>query len=389
MRDLKIIVVGAGIGGLTAALSLLRAGFKVEVYEASPELGEIGAGLSLGPNCTRLLTHLGLNEALKPNICYRTRGTVKNGMTDELLLAAYKGGTAEDIFGSPYYFLHRADLHGALADAVAGLKRDCIHTRRVFTHYRETDSGLDVHFEGGSIAKGDALIGSDGIKSAVRSELFGAGDPRFTANIAWRGLVPIDRLMGHMEKEASGLWVGPRRHIVYYPVRNHTLMNYVAATEKSGWEVESWNVHSEVSEVLDEFDDWHEVPKQLIGQTPPELCYKWALFDREPLDAWTKGRVTLLGDAAHPMLPFLGQGASMAIEDGVVLARCFQVAGDIGEAFQRYEATRKERANWVLLESRESGHRMHQDDVDVATFEGNQVMQGAHLFPYDAASVEI
>ena len=300
MKNVKIIVVGAGIGGLSATLALKRAGFKVVVYEASPEIGEIGAGLSLGPNCTRLLTHLGLNESLKPNICYRTRGTVRNGVTNELLLAAYKGGTAEDVFGSPYYFVHRADLHGALADAVLRMDPDCIHTGRVFTHHRETDSGLEVHFEDGPAVHGDVLIGCDGIRSAVRTELFGAGDPRFTGNIAWRGLVPMDRLSQRMEKEASGLWVGPRRHIVYYPVRNHTLMNYVAASEKSGWEVESWNIRSEVSEVLDEFDDWHDVPKHLIGQTPPELCYKWALFDREPLEAWTQGRVTLLGDAAHP-----------------------------------------------------------------------------------------
>ena len=265
----------------------------------------------------------------------------------------------------------------------------CIHTSHTFGSFTESSSGVEVRFEEGAVVEADMLVGCDGIKSAVRTQLFGAGAPRFTGNIAWRGLVPMERITERFSKNASGLWVGPRRHMVYYPVRNHTLLNYVAAAEKSGWEVESWNIHSEVSEVLGEFDDWHEIPKFIISQTPPELCYKWALFDREPLDFWSQGRATLLGDAAHPMLPFLGQGASMAIEDAVVLGRCLVKAATVGEAFELYEATRKERANWVLLESRASGERLHQDDVDPATFEGNQVMQGSHLFPYDAATVAI
>ncbi len=389
MRDLKIIIIGAGIGGLAAALALLRARFEVEVFEASPELGEIGAGLSLGPNCTRLLTHLGLDAALEDRICLRTRGTVRNGATGELLLKPYEGGTTEDRFGSPYYFVHRADLHGALVDAVLAADPSCIHAGRTFTAFEAAGPEVEARFADGGAVAGDLLVGCDGIRSAVRARLFGADAPRFTGNVAWRGLVPMAALEGVTERTASGLWVGSGRHIVYYPVRGHTLMNYVAAAETSGWEVEDWNVRSEVSELLAAFDDWHEDARNMIAATPPDLCYKWALFDRDPLDAWSRGPVTLLGDAAHPMLPFLGQGASMAVEDAVVLGRCLAKAGDVGRALASYETARKDRANWVVRESRESGRRLHRKNVDPATFDGDQVMQGSRLFPYDAATAPV
>ena len=189
-------------------------------------------------------------------------------------------------------------------------------------------SGVTARFDGGNEVRADVLVGCDGLRSIVRESVHGATAPPFAGYIAYRALVPMERIRGIVIEPPSCLQIGPRHSFTRYPVRNGELLNYVAMAEKSGWEVESWSVRADVPEVLEEFRDFEPDVRRIIAETPADTCFKWALLDREPLASWARERVTLLGDAAHPMLPFLGQGAVMAIEDAMVLARAFAASGD-------------------------------------------------------------
>jgi salicylate hydroxylase len=239
----------------------------------------------------------------------------------------------------------------------------CIHTGHKLTRLSQATSHANAEFSNGAQAEGAALIGCDGIHSVVREILFGKQDPKFTGYIAWRGLVPTARLPKNIIRPDSAICTGPDQTFTRYAIRGGELLNYVAIAKRSGWEVESWSVRSEISEILQEFADWSEDVRQMIAATPADSLYKWALFDRDPLDNWTVGRITLLGDAAHAMLPFLGQGAAMAIEDGLILGRAFAKAANVPEALQRYQNARQKRTEFVLLESRENIKRLQRADT--------------------------
>jgi salicylate hydroxylase len=364
MQSSHVLLVGAGIGGLTAALALQREGFRVSVFEQAPELGEVGAGLTITPNARHVLDHLGLDQimleiGLEPN-----GGGVTHYQTGEMLVPISRGRSPKEVYGAAYCQTHRADLHGALAQLVLANDPAAIHTNHECTGFTQDEHGVRAHFANGREIAGDVLVGCDGIRSSIRRELFGSGSPEFTGYVAWRGLVPMDKLDPALIVPDSAVVIGPGHSVTRYRVRNGTILNYVAIAHCSDWQEEGWSVRSEVAEVLAEFSEFHDGVKAILSATPPDACYKWGLFDRDPIAQWTVGRVSLLGDAAHPMLPFLGQGAVMAIEDGMILARAFAASNDVYEGLARYENARKERTTLVMLESRANGKRLTSGETD-------------------------
>jgi salicylate hydroxylase len=390
MRDVKIVLIGAGIGGLTAALALQSRGFRVAVYEQAPKLAEVGAGLTLSPNATHALESIGLGPRLAREASRPSRQAVLHYRTGQILVDQERGELPKKQYGADYYQIHRADLHTMLADAVTANDPAAIHLGHAFAGLSQNENAVDVTFANGAAITADVVIGCDGIKSAVRDILWGKVAPRFTGNVAWRGLVPLDRLpKGFKIEPASAAAVGVKHSMARYLIRDGKLLNYVAFAEKAGWEVESWAVRSEVSELLAEFHDWHESFRTFLAATPPELCFKWAIHDRDPLPQWTKGRVTLLGDAAHPMLPFLGMGAASGIEDAVVLARAFQAAQTIREALGRYEEARRERATFIQMASREAQARLQGGKVDNYSNKEHKNEEFLGLFNYNPATVAV
>jgi len=388
-QNSTILIIGAGLGGLTAALALQHYGFQVAIYEQAESLGEVGAGLTLSPNANHALNYLGLEVQIAATAIIPSSAGVRHYQTGEMLVTNDRSHAPRERYGADYLQIHRADLHGILQAAV--LKNDpaCIHTGYRLAQLSQTAIGASAKFSNGAQAKGTALIGCDGIHSVVREILFGKQDPEFTGYIAWRGLVPIGRLPKDILNPDSAICAGPDRTFIRYAVRGGELLNYVAIARRSGWEVESWSVRSEVSEILQEFADWSDDVRQIIAATPAESIHKWALFDRDPLDNWTVERITLLGDAAHSMLPFLGQGAAMAIEDGLVLARAFAAADTVPEALQRYQHARQDRTRFVLLASRENIKRLQRADTAGYNRKTHKNDEALGLFDYNPATAAV
>jgi salicylate hydroxylase len=350
----RVSIAGGGIGGLTAALALLRMGIDVDVYEQAPELREVGAGVQLAANGTRVLYALGVGEELKALSCEAQGKEIRLWSTGETWKLFDLGPVSIERYGAPYFTVYRPDLLEVLARAVRRLKPDAIHLGCKCTGFTQDDS-VTLEFGGGS-AKSDVLIGADGVHSRVRQGLFGADQPEFTGMIAWRGIVPMERLPKHMARMVGSNWVGPGGHIVHYPLRAGRLMNFVGVLERSGWQVESWSTRGTREDLAADFRGWHEDIQAFIRAI--DTPYKWALMVRAPLERWTVGRTTLLGDAAHSMLPFLAQGAIQAIEDGYVLARCLAKYAP-EEGLRRYEAARRERTRRAVEGSAANIYRFH------------------------------
>ena len=359
MKDLDIAIVGAGIAGLTAARALQTFGFRVRVYEQASRLGEVGAGLTISPNATHVLNAIGLEGVLERIGMRPTRGGVKHWRTGELLVEIPRGQDMLARYGAAYYQVHRADLHAALAEAIQAHDPEAIVLGRCFESLLDDGQRVQLRFTGGASANAAVAIGADGLRSNVRQTLFGAQQPKFTGYIAYRGLVPVSRLPAGIINPTSCLSTGPGRSFTRYLLRGGTLVNFVGLCERHDWAEEGWSIRASVEEVLAEYADWYEDVRTIIRHTPPEGLIKWALFDREPLARWTVGRVALLGDAAHPMLPFLGQGAAMGIEDAMLLARAFDAAGSVDEALRRYVEARQARTTWVMQQSRETARTYH------------------------------
>jgi len=380
---MQIAVVGAGIAGLGAARALQQRGFQVRVYEQAPQLAEVGAGLTVTPNATHALLAMGLRDDLARLGMQPARGGARHWRSGELLAEFERGAGLTERYGAPYVQIHRADLHDALARAVLAHDPESLLLGHRFESLGQGVDDVEIRFTNGARARADVAIGADGIRSAMRAQLFGAGQPRFTGYIAWRGLVPIERLPPGLLDPPSCISIGPQHTFTRYPIRGGRVVNYVALAERSDWQVESWSIRSEIGELLAEFEGWHQEVRTIIAATPPELCFKWALFDREPLASWTRGRVTLLGDAAHPMLPFLGQGAAMGIEDAMILARAFEHSAGHDEALRRYEATRIGRTRFVMLKSRETGLEYHRADAEDRATHPHTTAESLGLFAYN------
>ncbi len=349
----KVIVVGAGIGGLAAALSLLKRGLDVEVYEQAPQLREVGAGIQLSSNGTRVLYALGLEEALKRVQVLPSKRVIRHWSSGETWNWFDLGATTAQRYGTPHVMLHRGDLHGLLADAVHSLKPGAVKLGKRCTSVVSDNDTARVTFEDGSSAEAAFAIGADGIHSKVRECLFGEDKPVFTGAVAWRGLVPMEKLPPHISQMLGTNWLGPHGHVLHYPVRRGELMNFISFVERDDWQIESWVTEGTNGELANDFRGWHEDVHAIIKniQTP----YKWAMMVRGPMPAWSKGRVTLLGDACHPTLPFLGQGGVMAIEDGYIVAACVKkYFSDPAAALARYEDIRRERTAAVVRKSHEN-----------------------------------
>jgi salicylate hydroxylase len=350
---LKVLVVGAGIGGLTAALALLRKGFDVQVYEQAPALKEVGAGLQLSANGTRVFYELGVGEALKALSCEAAGKEIRMWNTGETWKLFDLGKVSVERYGYPYFTVYRPDLLEVL---VAAVGRERIHLGMKCAGFSQSVDQVEVQFEKRSVVA-DVLIGADGVHSQVRQGLFGEDRPQFTGIVVWRGIVPMEKLPKHMVRMVGSNWVGPGAHVVHYPLRAGKVMNFVGALERSDWQVESWSARGTTEELAADFAGWHDDVHALIRNIP--VPHKWALMTRPPMERWTIGRVTLLGDACHSMVPFLAQGAVMAIEDGFILARVLAGAGDVPEKLFRYENARRERTRRAVEGSTANIGRFH------------------------------
>jgi salicylate hydroxylase len=350
---MKVIIVGAGIGGLAAALALLKRGLDVEVHEQAPDLKEVGAGIQISSNGTRVLYALGLEAALKRVQVLPSKRQIRHWATGETWNWFELGAATRERYGTPHVMLHRADLHGLLADAVRILKPDAIRLNRRLAAVSQTETEVEARFESGDSVRADYLIGADGIHSKVRACLFGADKPEFTGCVAWRGLVPMDKLPPHISQMLGTNWLGPHGHVLHYPVRRGELMNFISFVERDDWQVESWVTQGSTGELANDYRGWHEDVHAIIRNI--ETPYKWAMMVRGPMARWSAGRITLLGDACHPTLPFLGQGGVMSIEDGYVVAACLaKYFDDPAAAFGRYEEIRRERTAAVVRKSHEN-----------------------------------
>lgn len=352
-----VLIAGAGIGGLTAALALIRRGVPVRVIEQARELAEIGAGVQISANGAHALFSLGLEPALKDVWCEPAGKEIRLWSTGETWKLFDLGAVSRERYGAPYFMIHRADLHRILLDAVTAAAPDAITLGARVTGFEQDANGVSMFCESGARITGDALIGADGVHSRIRNALFGEMPAQFTGLMMWRGLVPMERLPERLQRIVGTNWVGPGGHVVHYPVRGGALMNVGGAIERNDWQVESWTERGTTEEALKDFPGWNDDVHTLIRNI--ETPFKWALLGREPLERWTIGRVTLLGDAAHPTLPMMAQGANMALEDGVVLARSLDSYDDVATALQAYEDARRERTARLVRAANDNAGRFH------------------------------
>jgi len=359
VAPLRIAVVGAGLGGLTAAVALRRAGFDVQVYEQAPELTEVGGGINMGPNAARVLYRLGLGDGLDREAVRPTSTHQRRWQDGRTLQRAPLNPRCEELYGAPHLTVHRADLLTIIA---SGFPRERIQLGHRLVGFDDQGDRVAARFENGVEATADILVGADGINSMVRAALLGEEAPRFAGCVAYRGLVPAERIADLGLEIGSQSWVGPGGHLVHYFVSRGRLLNFVGWTEHDTWNREDWTDRATIARALAAFEGWHPQIRCIIAAA--DTCFIWALFDREPLPRWSVGRVTLLGDACHPMYPFMGQGAAQAIEDGATLAACLAADGvaDPAKTLQRYEELRRPRVTRLQEMSRANKTRFHLPD---------------------------
>ncbi|HTS41691.1 MAG TPA: FAD-dependent monooxygenase [Xanthobacteraceae bacterium] len=349
----NIVIIGGGIGGLAAALAMLKRGLAAEIHEQAPELKEVGAGIQISSNGTRVLYALGLEQALKRVQVLPARRVIRHWSTGETWNWFDLGAKTAERYGTPHVMLHRGDLHGLLAEAVRAEKPDAIKLGRRCAAIASERDHVDISFKNGETVRAAYVIGADGIHSKVRAGLFGADRPEFAGCIAWRGLAPMDKLPAHIAQNIGTNWLGPHGHVLHYPVRRGEIMNFISFVERDDWRIESWVTQGSKGELANDYRGWHEDVHAIIESI--ETPYKWAMMVRGPMARWSRGRATLLGDACHPTLPFLGQGGVMAIEDGYILAACLaKHFADPAAAFGRYEDIRRERTAAVVRKSHEN-----------------------------------
>jgi salicylate hydroxylase len=350
----RVAIIGGGIGGLTAANALSRAGIEVTVYEAAAELKEIGAGVALHANAMRVLRAIGVEDAVRKVSGRSQWQTNRNWKTGRVISKTSRQQSAA-AFGLLGATVHRADLLDVLADA---LPADIVTLGKRCTEVLPDGDMAVARFADGGEIEADIIVGADGIHSPVRASLFGPDAPRFTGKICYRSVIPTAAVRGARPDTDLGQWFGPHGTIVLYPLRGEELINVVCHYDDDSYRHESWVTECGREEVLQRYAGWHESLLRLFAAG--DTWYKWALYDRDPIPQWTRGRVTLLGDAAHPMLPYLGQGACQALEDSAVLATALTAeAADPPTGLVRYERTRRPRASRVVLTSRERGLSNH------------------------------
>jgi len=352
-----ILIAGGGIGGVAAALALINRGYDVDVYEQAPELKEFGAGVQISPNGTRSLHALGVLETLRQLSCDTEGKEVRLWNTGQTWKLFDLGAEAIERYGFPYVTVFRPDLLQVLVDAVRARKPDAIHLGWRAAGVTQRKDRVILESESGKTVEGDALIGADGVHSVIRHKLFGGDRARFFGMIAWRGVIPMERVPQHISREKATNWIGVGGHVVHYPLRAGKLMNFVGIQERADWQVESWTTQGTARECATDHAGWHADVQALIAASPS--LFKWALMGRDPLPKWTVGNVTLLGDACHPTLPMLAQGAVMAIEDAVILGRCFDKYADVATALSRYQDARIAVTSRRVVGANENAARFH------------------------------
>lgn len=360
-RQAPILIAGAGIGGLTAALALLRAGHEVRVLEQAKQLGEVGAGLQLTPNATRALHLLGLADPLADIAAVPSGKEIRLWSTGQAWRLFDLGDDSLAQYGYPYYMVYRPDLHRILVEAVSAFAPNLIELNARCERFEDRGDSVLLTLADGTTRTGRALVGADGVHSAIRKQLFGDAPAAYSGCMAWRGVIPIERLAHRLTSPVGTNWVGPGRHVIHYPLRGGKLMNFVGIVETDRWVAESWTEKGSHDECHTDFVGWHEDVHTLIQHV--DVPYRWALMSRQPLLRWTENVVTLLGDACHPTLPFLTQGAAMAVEDGFLLARAVNESDSIKAALRRYEAARIKRTGDIVRASTEAGKRFHNPEL--------------------------
>jgi 2-polyprenyl-6-methoxyphenol hydroxylase-like FAD-dependent oxidoreductase len=356
-RERRVIIAGGGIGGLAASIALAHKDQRTAVLECSSFTEESGAGIQLGPNATRLLRTLGVLEVIEPSAFRPEAIWLFDGTSGQHLASLRLGSSAEKRYGAPYLTFHRADLHAGLLSVCKTLAE--VELRPGFEVARiETDEKIVAATSAhGAIAEGSSLIGADGLWSTVREQVAPGANLRFAGKTASRACLPLLGLPSPFNAPIVGLWLGPKAHLVHYPVRGGKVLNVVAVTEGCG-ETRGWNQSGDSQALLSGFTQWSKASKSVLERARAWRC--WSLYRLDPLPRWSKGAITLLGDAAHPVMPFLAQGAALAIEDAVTLAASFAAEPrDITAALLRYETLRRARAARVQRQSRRFGWLYH------------------------------
>lgn len=393
MTRYRILIAGAGIGGLTAAANLLKKGHDVTVFEQAPELSEVGAGLQVSANATHVLHHLGLGPALaevgvKPGAyVFRLHDTGEEihrfALSDE----------HEKLHGAPYYQVHRADIHNLLAAKVREFKPDAIQLNCRASGFAESANGVALHLSDGSIVDGDLLIGADGLKSVICQQINGNIPATYTGDAAWRITVPIERLPRNFMEQVMMVWMGPGRHVVAYYLRAGALVNFVGLVETDEISEESWTAKFPWERFKADFAGWHPDVQTLIDAADRDACYRWSLHYRPTIRHWSISRATLLGDAVHPTLPYLAQGACMAIEDGAVLTRALDQAASLPAALQLYERNRIDRTVKIVNQSTANRTLFHLRTVEEIRASFANRDEGADrngwLYSYNPLTVEL
>lgn len=384
---MNIAIVGAGLGGLTVAATLLQRGHRVRVYEQATGLGEVGAGIQMSANAMKVLDRLGLRSALEPVAVRPLAFEFRRFDTGEMLHRLPLGDKHEQQHGAPYLQLHRADLHRALLETVLRLDAGALTVGARVTTLDEHSDGVHLGFDTHATVHADLVIGADGIKSMVRRHVLGEQSPVFTGQVAWRCIVPIDRIAPALRTDlVSTIWCGPRNHAVTYYLRGGALLNFVGCVERP-WEEESWTARHAWDELSADYQGWHPMVRAVVDNVDPDQCFRWALNQREVSHRWSTARVTLLGDAVHATLPYMAQGAAMAIEDAAVLARALALPMPLHEQLRHYETHRAPRTARVVRESAEMGalyHIVHAPAMRQAFIDRDIARsRNEWLYPYD------
>jgi len=391
--DRKILIAGAGLGGLAAAGCLLKAGFDVEIYEQAPELGEVGAGIQMSANAMHVLNNLGIGEQI----------SAKSVRPEAYVFRLHDTGEEIDRFAlsddhfrlhkAPYNQAHRADLHELLAKKVQSLKSNVVHLNKRVVGFTETAKNIILQFDDGTRAEGDLLVGADGVKSVIRDQISGAVPATYTGDSAWRITVPREKLPPNFMDEVMSVWMGPGKHAVSYWLRNGELLNFVGAVETPTPSEESWTAKFPWEELKADFEGWHPDIQTVIDLVDKDECFRWAMYKRPVVKNWSTDRATILGDAAHATLPYLAQGAAMAIEDGAVLSRALLQCGDLKDALDLYQRNRVERTARVVDASDANRKLFHLDSVEQIRHHFATRDEGANrnewLYSYNPLTVEL
>ncbi len=390
---MDILIVGAGIGGLTAAIRLVQRGHCVRVVEQAKGLGEVGAGIQMSANAVKVLQAVGVEPALEATGVKPKAFEFRRFNTGELLHRIPLGDAHREKHGAAYYQMHRRDLHDALVQALRAVAPDSVRLDATVRQVNEDTDAAEVELVSGERLRADLVVGADGVKSVVRQHVLGADKPVFTGQVVWRVLVPVERIPQALRTDVvSTIWCGPQNHGVMYYLRGGQLINFVGCVARP-WEEESWTSSRPWSELDQDYAGWHPMVRAVVEAADRDQCYRWALNSRVPAMVWSTKRVTMLGDAVHSTLPYMAQGAAMAIEDAGVLARALELDLPMAEQLHVYEQHRAPRTRRVVEESTEMGQLYQIDNADAMrqAFHDRNIAKSRNewLYPYDPLTVTL